>query len=167
MNPSLESCLPPLYRFALSLTRDVHSAEDLAHDTMVRACERCDQLQSPGALRSWLFQIAANLWRDRLRSQARGPRITVAVAETAWTAEPDPLSLQDDVAATLQVLRSLPEQQRAVMHLYAVEDLTLPEIADILDVRTETARVHLCLARRTLRQRLPHLWNELKSPDQS
>lgn len=163
MDSSLESSLPQVYRFALSLTRDAHLAEDLLQETVVRACERREQLQAPGALTSWLFRITVNLWRDQLRRQVPVPRCVDDDPSCTARHSADLLSLQDDVRATLEVMQSLPDTQRAVLHLYAVEDLSLAEISEIMKLKPETARVHLCLARRTLRLQLPQIWIELQS----
>ncbi len=163
MSLSPECCWPHVYRFALSLTRDVHLAEDLTQDTMTRACRRAHQLRSDHALRGWLLRIAANLWRDRLR--ARHGRTEPCGEEVAAQSDSPAVHLgrKEDVVAALEAVQSLPPTQRGVLHLYAVENLSLPEIADIMGLKPATARVHLCLARRSLRNRLPHLWRELQS----
>ena len=162
MSPSLDVCWPQVYRFALSLTRDRHLAEDLAQDTMTRACSRVDQLRSSAALSSWLLRIAANLWKDRLR-RPFPPQTTVDVELVESVSAPvDQMSRGEEVAMTLSVMQALPDKQRAVLHLYAVEEMTVPEIAEVLDMKPATARVHLSLARRSLRTRLPQLWEEIQ-----
>jgi RNA polymerase sigma-70 factor, ECF subfamily len=166
VSPTLESYWPQVFRFALSLTRDAHLAEDLAQDTIVRACQRLGQLKSAAATRAWLFRIAANLWKDQLR---RHESVTTLAGEHGVRAIDCPvtqLSLQEDVRETISTISALPETQRAVLHLYAVEDLPLVEIAEILNLKRATVRVHLCMARKTIRARLPHIWNEVKSRHQ-
>jgi len=61
--------LPALWRFALQLTRDKHDAEDLVQRTCVRAMEQSDQYDDSGKLKSWLFRIAHNIWKNELYSR--------------------------------------------------------------------------------------------------
>src|SRR5687767_14908852 len=68
----LETWVPRVYRFALRLSRDPHAAADLTQDTFLRAWRHRGRLRDPRAVRGWLFRIAANLWRDRLR-RGRSP----------------------------------------------------------------------------------------------
>ena len=56
-----------LFRFALSLTRDFHAAEDLVQDCMLRAHKSANQLNDAQAVKSWLFRIMVNLFRDEAR----------------------------------------------------------------------------------------------------
>src|SRR3970282_2387951 len=72
----------PLYRFALTITRDPHLAADLFQDTFVRALERSDQYRGEAPLRAWLRQILHNLAIDRARRAAR--EIVVEDVEENW-----------------------------------------------------------------------------------
>src|SRR5207302_587150 len=68
----LEEWVPRVYRFALRLTANGDAAEDLTQETFLRAWRQRRSLREPQATRGWLFRIAANLWRDRLR-RGRSP----------------------------------------------------------------------------------------------
>ena len=62
------SHLPALRRYAVSLTRSTTDAEDLVHDTLVRALERDASFRPDGNLRGWLMSILHNLYVDKRRS---------------------------------------------------------------------------------------------------
>ena len=67
MRGHLEEHVNRLYHFCLRLARDHHVAEDLTQESLLRAWRRRSGLRDPNATKVWLFKIATNLWRDRLR----------------------------------------------------------------------------------------------------
>jgi len=73
VNASLEQHVARVFGFALRLTGDRHAAEDLTQEAMLRACRSWKQLRDERRLRVWLFQIAANLWRDQSRRSGLAP----------------------------------------------------------------------------------------------
>lgn len=64
--------LEALYGFCVRLAADASEAEDLLQDALLRGMRSYADLRDPARAKAWLFAIAANLWRDRLR--ARGKR---------------------------------------------------------------------------------------------
>src|SRR5260221_12200235 len=73
---AIEAVIPALRRYARALTRNGELADDLVQDTLVRAL-RSEHLFHGGDIRSWLYTILTNLNRNRLRSLARRPTLTV------------------------------------------------------------------------------------------
>ncbi len=69
----LFSQLAPLKRYALSLTRDRSDAEDLVHDTLVKAIEKERQFQPGRNARAWLFSILHNTFVDKRRARRCAP----------------------------------------------------------------------------------------------
>jgi RNA polymerase sigma-70 factor (ECF subfamily) len=156
----LETWVPRVYRFALRLCGDRHAAEDLTQETLLRAWRHWPRLREPRAARVWLFRIAANLWRDRLR---RG-RYLVARAGPLAEAEPDRMAPPERLAAgreelcrALEALTQLPPRHCEVLYLSACEGLTGAEIAQVLNITAAAAKSNLSLARKALRARLPDL----------
>jgi RNA polymerase sigma-70 factor, ECF subfamily len=150
----LAEFVPHVYRLALRLTGDRHRAEDLTQETFLRAWKRRDQLKEGRALRVWLFKIAANLWTDELR-RSRSPVAPTSLPEVETACEaatPDRLAeVKESLAQALRLLDSLPVRQRTVLYLTAVEELSLSEVADVLEIDKNTAKVHLSLARTRMR----------------
>jgi RNA polymerase sigma-70 factor (ECF subfamily) len=150
-----------VYRFALRLTGDPHTAEDLAQETMLRSFSNSSSLREPKALRVWLFRTARNLWIDQVRRNLS--------AVSAAGHDVDGLSAPESVPSTgletaeaqtrvLAELRTLPPKQREVLYLHACEDLSLGEIADVLQSSVNAVKTNLSLARKAMRLRLKDLF---------
>jgi RNA polymerase sigma factor (sigma-70 family) len=143
--------LGPLRRYARSLTRDESQAEDLVQDALVRAYERQGSFRSGGNLRSWLLSILHNTFSDgRRRHMAEARRLeqTVALSDTAAPAEQESrVRLQQIQAAFMR----LPDEQRAALHLVAIEGLPYQEAANALGIPVGTLMSRLGRARAALR----------------
>ena len=124
--------LDGLYNFALYQSSDSSSAEELVVKTYVRARSRFERLPEGANFKLWIFKVLRNT-AMRLRTNGWSNR----VASTA-SPEIDP------------ALAGLPETQRLVVVLFAVEGFTCRDIADILDSRTSNVAVWLDTARRRL-----------------
>jgi RNA polymerase sigma-70 factor, ECF subfamily len=153
----LAEFVPHVYRLALRLTGDRHRAEDLTQETFLRAWKRRDQLKEGRALRIWLLKIAANLWTDELR-RSRSPAAPVSLPEVEIAcdaATPDRTAeAKESLEQALRLLDSLPVRQRTVLYLTAVEELSSSEVADVLGIDKNTAKVHLSLARKKMREQI-------------
>lgn len=142
--------LGPLRRYAGSLSRGGEEAEDLVHDTLVRALERRSTFRHGRNLRVWLLSILHNCFVDRLRRQR---------SQAAGALHPDPAETfapaGQEHAVRLAEVRAaflgLPDEQRATLHLVAIEGLTYAEAAASLGVPVGTVMSRLARARATLR----------------
>jgi RNA polymerase sigma-70 factor (ECF subfamily) len=145
------SLLGPLYRYARSLTRDESQADDLVQDTLLRAYERQASFRVGGNLRGWLLSILHNTFiAERRRRTAEAQRME-RVAETADTAVPADQESRVRFQQIRETFLSLPEDQRAVLHLVAVEGLSYQEAAATLGIPVGTLMSRLGRARATLR----------------
>lgn len=152
----LPQLLHRLWRFALRLTRHDADAQDLVQRCYLRALERRHQWQSGTSLLSWLFAIMHSIWINELRSAQRRREGTLAgeesfedFADTSSSADPEYQLLCKQV---LQSVQALPDAQRVVMILVAVEGLSYRETADALDIPIGTVMSRLARARLTLGQ---------------
>ena len=145
--------LPSLWRFALQLTRDTHDAEDLVQRTCVRAMEKTEHYDDSGKLKSWLFSIAHNLWRNELRSRAIRARGDIQAANPAGLDESElgrDLSTPDsrlEFQDVIKAVEALPEGQRLVVQLVCVNGFSYSETAAILDIAVGTVMSRLARAR--------------------
>jgi RNA polymerase sigma-70 factor (ECF subfamily) len=142
--------LNPLRRYARSLARDEHLAEDLVQETLVRAYEGRGSFRS-GNLRGWLLSILHNTFLDgRRRHMAEARRLEQAaiLAETMAPAEQESRVRLQQVQAAFM---SLPDEQRAALHLVAIEGLSYQEAAAALRVPVGTLMSRLGRARAALR----------------
>ncbi|MHA6692700.1 sigma-70 family RNA polymerase sigma factor [Devosia sp. A449] len=148
----VRSQLAGLRRYALSLTRNEADAEDLVHDALLDAHESRRSFRPDGNLQAWLIGILHNRFIDRKRSAAAMTRRDEAASQLQPTYAPAP---QDDSVRLSQVRRAfleLPEEQRAVLHLVAIEELSYQEVAEVLGVPIGTVMSRIARARDRLRE---------------
>jgi RNA polymerase sigma factor (sigma-70 family) len=150
----IEPQIPVLRRYARALVRNAAAADDLVQDCLERAVSRWHQRRD-GEARPWLFAILHNLAVSQFRQQAtRGTHVPLDAAsehDVRQDAEQDNKLIYQDVMAGLV---RLPEDQRAVLLLIAVEDLTYAEAAKVLNVPIGTVMSRLSRARARLQQEL-------------
>jgi len=150
----VEPLIPALRRYARALMRDRASADDLVQDCLERAVSRWYQRRD-GDVRAWLFTILHNLAVNQFRKKAsRGPHVPIdETSEDSFgeaAAQEQKLIYQDVLAK----LAKLPEDQRAVLLLVAVEDLSYAEAAKVLDIPLGTVMSRLSGARERLQQEI-------------
>lgn len=141
----VEQTIPALRRYARALTRDAEIADDLVQDTLVRAL-RSEHLFHGGEIRSWLYTILTNLNRNRLRSLARKPAMSLISEDV-----PDVTSAETGARDIDRAVASLVEDQRAALLLVALEGLSYREVADIQGVPIGTVMSRLARARAQVR----------------
>src|SRR5215212_93756 len=143
--------LAPLRRYARALTRDETQAEDLVHDALVRAYEGRATFRAGANLRTWLLSILHNTFIDGRRqrgAELRRETETIHLAEiTAPADQESRVRLQQIGRAFL----TLPDEQRAVLHLVAIEGLPYKEAANALGIPVGTLMSRLGRARAALR----------------
>ncbi|MCC8402467.1 RNA polymerase sigma factor [Paraburkholderia sp. MMS20-SJTN17] len=150
----LPAMLPRLWRFALRISGNRHDAEDLVQCACVRALERAHQLAPGTAPLSWLFSIVQSTWLNELRARnvrnGAGPEWDDRLMETI--ADPAAKSPEQH-AMNGQIIRAvhrLPDAQRVVLLLVAVEGLSYSEAADVLQVPIGTVMSRLSRARQAI-----------------
>jgi RNA polymerase sigma-70 factor (ECF subfamily) len=142
--------LPGLRRYARALTGDAWAADDLVQDTMERACVKWQLWTAGTNLRAWLFTVMHNLYLNQRRSQKVALNsVNIDDVEAELHAVPAASDAPLDVSRCLQ---RLPADQRAVLLLVAVEDMSYQEAAKVLDVPVGTVMSRLSRARSRLRE---------------
>jgi RNA polymerase sigma-70 factor (ECF subfamily) len=143
--------LGPLRRYARSLTRDESQAEDLVQDALVRAYEGRGSLRSSGNLRGWLLSILHNTFIDHRRRQVAEFRRLEQAASMVDTLAPPEQESRVRLQQVQAAFRSLPDEQRAALHLVAIEGLSYQEAAAALKIPVGTLMSRLGRARAALR----------------
>lgn len=142
--------IPRLRRYARALLGDRAAADDLVQDTLERAWMRFAQWRAGSDLRAWLFSIMHNLQVDQLRRPAL-PTETLGEAAGLVPTRPtqsDQLEVMDIESA----LRQLPEDQREVLLLVGLDDMSYAEVATALGIPLGTVMSRLSRGRERLRQ---------------
>nr|WP_216293537.1 sigma-70 family RNA polymerase sigma factor [Delftia acidovorans]MCA1067305.1 ECF RNA polymerase sigma factor EcfG [Delftia acidovorans] len=141
--------LPGLRRYARLLAGDAWAADDLVQDTLERACRKWLLWRPGGDLRAWLFTLMHNLYLNQRRSAARGQWLDIDSLSETLAAPQD----SSDAALDLErCLQRLPAEQRAVLLLVSVEDMSYADTARVLQLPLGTVMSRLSRARSRLRE---------------
>jgi RNA polymerase sigma-70 factor (ECF subfamily) len=140
--------IPRLRRYARALTGERIAADDLVQDTLERAWRKIHLFRSGTDLRAWLFTIMHNVFVNQVRTA----RLAIVDGEDLTeiperASEADGLSLRDLERA----MRRLPDEQREVLLLVALEDMSYAETAHALEIPIGTVMSRLSRAREKLR----------------
>jgi len=149
-------------------------SRDLAQETFLRVYNNMDTFRGESSMATWLFQIAANLYKNTLRSHSTQKRDGLEVpldttgAETAMIDE----NHEDDALGTLlteervrklrEAMEGLSPQMRQAVMLRVDRDLKYREIADEMRVSIETVKAHLYQARQHLRDKLADYFTDIE-----
>ena len=114
-------------------------AEDLVQEVFVRVVQTIDRYREDGRFEPWLFRIAANLARDRLRRRVTDGRDDQPIVRDVAHAEPDPLVLREDLDRLQRAMSRLPQAEREVILLRHYGQLQFDEIALLTETPIGTA----------------------------
>ena len=146
--------IPALRRYARALTGNTWAADDLVQDTLERACSKWRLWVVGSNLRAWLFTVMHNQFANQVRHAMRqAPTCTVDIDDVAHElAAPDGTG---GLALDLQrCLLRLPVDQRAILLMVSMEDMTYAEVAKITGVPIGTVMSRLSRARSRLQEML-------------
>ncbi len=154
----------PLRRFLYRSTSNEHDARDLAEDTFVRVYRNREKFRSGAKFSTWLFSIALNLSRDRVRRGKARP--VISLDEAALTAvsdksiepagdTPDEALLKAETALTVRLaVEALPEPLKTAVLLCEYEELSQADAAAITGCSPKAVETRLYRARALLRESL-------------
>lgn len=145
----LVELIPRLRRYARALAGDRASADDLVQDTLERAWAKLHLYRRGTDLRAWLFTVMHNVYVNKRRTTRPTESLDDEAIELAQRAvQGDSLVVRDlDRAIAL-----LPAEQRAVLLLVSLEDMSYEEVARTLSIPMGTVMSRLSRAREKLRQ---------------
>jgi len=150
----LAAHVPRLRRYARALLHNRELADDLVQDTLERALDRA-ALFTPGTdLRAWLFTIMHNLFANQARrASVRALHVSVddEYVDEREFAVPASQTRSLEVRDLDAALQRLPHEQRAVVLLVGLEEMSYAEVASMLDVPIGTVMSRLSRGREKLR----------------
>ena len=157
--------IPALRRYARALTGEAWTADDLVQDTLERACSRWRLWLACSDLRAWLFTLMHNLFISQVRQGQRRAALVQAVdlddvaheLQAAGAAPGNSIDLQ-------RCLLRLPQDQRAVLLLVAMEEMSYADVARIVGVPLGTVMSRLSRARERMRELLEAPASTLADP---
>jgi RNA polymerase sigma-70 factor (ECF subfamily) len=143
------------FRVAFSVLRHRQDAEDVAQEAYTRAYRRFRSLRDRDRFRAWLVRMTWRLALDHRRAQGR--RSARELVREDSQAQPTPADLvvaKERATSLWEAIDALPEKQRLVVVLAAIEEHDLAHVARVLRVPVGTVKSRLFLARQQLKERL-------------
>lgn len=172
-----DSYYQAVFRFFEKRGFSLDQCHDLTQETFISVYKGIASFRGDAAFQTWLFLIAANVWRNTLRHQSTLKRAAeqisldetrddaedVSKLDVADTSMSTPLEgiLQDERERMLRAaMAALPEQMRKCVILRVHQELSYQDIAIVLRLSVETVRTHLKQARKQLKAKLAHYFDE-------
>ena len=152
-----------VYNLAYRMLGNAEDAGDLVQETFLRAYGALGSFRQDASFLTWLYKIASNLCIDQLRSRKARSALSLDVeleegrepAADSRNCSPEELAIRDSVQDVVQrAITNLPEKYRVVVVMRHLQDMSVEEIANVLEMPTGTVKTHLFRAREMLRGRL-------------
>lgn len=146
-----------LYRFALRFLGNEEEAKDIVQEVFIKVWNGRDQMDQVQNWEAWCMRITKNLSLDRIRvltrKQTQPLESTLDIQHEALTPYQS-TEVGESMQKITQMIASLPEKQRQVIHLRDVEGYSYHEICDILELDMNQVKVNLFRARNTVREQM-------------
>jgi RNA polymerase sigma factor (sigma-70 family) len=143
----------PLWIYIRRMAGRDDEAQDILQDVWLRAIRGIPRLRDGSRLRAWLFGITRRVLMDRLRRRytvlTPGPLDGEDVPS-----DPEPVDREADLVALEAALETMPLGEREVLTLFYLRDLSLADLAEMLDIPVGTVKSRLFRARHMLRAKL-------------
>jgi RNA polymerase sigma-70 factor, ECF subfamily len=157
-----------VFQVCYRMLGNLHEAEDIAQEAFVRAYTNIHSFDEKRKFSTWIYRIATNLSIDRIRKKKPDyfldAEIQGAEGLTMYSQLSADQPLPEEEVESLELqsyiqkqIQSLPEKYRSVITLRYVEDLSLQEISEILDMPMGTVKTRIHRGREALRKKLRDL----------
>lgn len=141
--------LPRLRRFARTLSRNQHDADDLVQSAVERAWRHIGQYRPGANLASWMFGIMKNAWIDNRRAHGRRGEVPLPEDSGEHPAV-SPVDTNTGLWSVSEAMNKLPEEQRLAVALVLVEGMSYKEAAQALEIPIGTLTSRLARGRTAL-----------------
>lgn len=157
-----------VYQISYRMLGNTHEAQDIAQEAFLRAYINLDSYDVNRKFSTWLFRITTNLSIDRIRKKKPDFYLDEEISGTDGLTLSSQLAASDDSPEDEVVMRemqdwvqneilSLPVKYRSAIILKYIEDLSLKEISEILDLPVATIKTRIHRGREALRKKLRHI----------
>ena len=161
LNDLMQRYQEPLYNFVLRYIHDDHLAYDIVQETFVRVYTRATSFNPEFRFKTWLYQIALNLCRDRGRRKALRSFFSFSEAEerqalfTGYDAGIEKKNeTKDDLAQLQKEIAKLPHKLKSALILFSLEEKSQLESAEILGVSPKTIETRVYRAKKILEKKM-------------
>ncbi|MCD2258184.1 RNA polymerase sigma factor [Psychroserpens luteolus] len=140
-----------LFSICLKYSRNYAEAEDNLQDAYITIFKKFDQFKNQGSLEGWMKRITINTALQRYRSAGVFDIINEdQIEDVSVEVDDDNISID----FLLNIIQELPDRYRLVFNLYALDDYSHKEIANLLDISTGTSKSNLARARLILKDKI-------------
>ncbi|HUT35222.1 MAG TPA: sigma-70 family RNA polymerase sigma factor [Planctomycetota bacterium] len=149
----------PIYNFARTMLGRADGAEDVLQEVFLAVARAARTYDPRGRFRAWLFRLARNHCLNRLQSERLRRRVIresgldLADAPSGGPSPADQAERDERLARLRGLITELPERQREAIVLYAFEQMSYQEVADVLGIPVNTVKTLIHRARAALAQR--------------
>lgn len=157
-----------IYQLCYRMLGNSHEAEDIAQEAFIRAYVNINSYDMDKKFSTWLYRIATNLTIDRIRKKKPDyyldAEVTGTEGLTMYSQVAADVALPEDQVETMELqqmiqkeILKLPDKYRTVIVLKYIDELSLIEISEILDMPIGTVKTRIHRGREALRKQLRHL----------
>jgi RNA polymerase sigma-70 factor, ECF subfamily len=157
-----------IYQHCFRMLGNAHEAEDIAQEAFIRAYVNIHSFDDRRKFSTWLYRIATNLTIDRLRKRKPDHYLDAEVKGTEgldmYSQLADQGRLPEEEVEGLELQRyiqyeisKLPPKYRSIIMLRYIEEFSLQEISEILDIPLGTVKTRIHRGREALRKKLRHV----------
>ncbi|TDL75887.1 RNA polymerase sigma factor SigW [Peribacillus frigoritolerans] len=157
-----------IYQLCYRMLGNSHEAEDIAQEAFIRAYVNINSYDMDKKFSTWLYRIATNLTIDRIRKKKPDfyldAEVTGTEGLTMYSQVAADVALPEDQVETMELqqmiqkeILKLPDKYRSVIVLKYIDELSLIEISEILDMPIGTVKTRIHRGREALRKQLRHL----------
>ena len=152
-----------MFRLALSILNDPGEANEAAQDTFIAALRSLQSYREISTFKAWLYKIALNISRSRLRKRNALERLqhtltSIFEVQSQHAPTPEEIIISDEEdTVLLKEINKLGEKHRIPIVLRYYHDFSIAEIAEILNTKEGTIHSRLSVARERLRSQLASL----------
>mgnify|MGYP001062910497 FL=1 len=146
-----------VYNFLYKLTNDIELSEELTQETFYTAIKKINTLNKKESIRTWLYQIAKNKWKDYLRKNKKAninlDENTVENLVANYDIEEDMIA-KDNIIEFYKKIHMLDIDTREIIYLKIIRNFTFKEISQILGKNEEWARTKFYRGKLKLKESL-------------
>lgn len=138
------------------LVKDKDVAKDIAQDSWTTIIHKIDKLKNPNQFKYWAFRIVCNKSTDWLRQQAKNQKRIIGYDMEIESSEGHYSEDQIQKQILLKAINALPTNQNEVVKLFYLQDYSLKQISELLNISVGTAKSRLFHAREKLKNTLKY-----------
>ena len=146
-----------VYNFLYKLTNDIELSEELTQETFYTAIKKINTLNKKESIRTWLYQIAKNKWKDYLKKNKKAnidlDENTVENLVANYDIEEDIIA-KDNIIEFYKKIHMLDIDTREIIYLKIIRNFTFKEISQILGKNEEWARTKFYRGKLKLKESL-------------